>query len=138
MESWLGLGPAASATIIDDDSGTGVRYTWERDVDAYLTGTAPVEERLDRLTLMKETLLMGFRYIDGPDLTLFQKRFGRSLEASIPRSLAAWQALLVSSPPRGVATGRCALGKDGLLLLDRFLLDIFAELDANTLDTIRA
>lgn len=132
MENWLGLGPAASSTIIDDDSGTGIRYTWERDVDAYLAGSAPLVERLDQLTLMKETLLMGFRYIDGPDLALFQKRFGQPLEASIPCSLAVWQSLLVSSP------SRCALSKDGLLLLDRFLLDIFSELDANTLDTVRA
>ncbi|MDR2419178.1 MAG: coproporphyrinogen III oxidase family protein [Treponema sp.] len=132
MENWLGLGPAASSTIIDDNSGTGIRYTWERDVDAYLTGSAPLVERLDQLTLMKETLLMGFRYIDGPDLALFQKRFGQPLEASIPRSLAAWQSLLVSSP------SGYALSKDGLLLLNRFLLDIFTELDTNTLDTIRA
>jgi oxygen-independent coproporphyrinogen-3 oxidase len=131
MGNWLGFGPAASSTIIDDDSGTGIRYTWERNVDAYLAGRAPHVEQLDQLTLMKETLLMGFRYIDGPDLALFQKRFGKPLTASIPRSLAAWQSLLVSSP------SRCALSKDGLLLLDRFLLDIFAELDINTLDTIR-
>ena len=131
MQNWLGLGPAASSTIIDDDSGTGIRYTWECDIDAYLAGSAPLVERLDQLTLMKETLLMGFRYIEGPDLALFQKRFGKPLSASIPRSLAAWQRLLVSSPTR------CALNKDGLLLLDRFLLDIFAELDTNTLDTIR-
>ncbi|MDR1324531.1 MAG: radical SAM family heme chaperone HemW [Treponema sp.] len=130
MENWLGLGPSASSTMIDDNSGTGIRYTWERDVDAYLAGSAPLVERLDQLTLMKETLLMGFRYTDGPDLALFQKRFGQPLEASIPRSLAAWQSLLVSSP------SRCALSKDGLLVLDRFLLDIFAELDLNTLDTV--
>jgi oxygen-independent coproporphyrinogen-3 oxidase len=131
MENWLGFGPSASSTMIDDDSGTGIRYTWKRDVDAYLTGSAPLAERLDQLILMKETLLMGFRYSDGPDLALFQKRFGQSLEACIPRSLAVWQSLLVNSPVH------CALSKDGLLLLDRFLLDIFTELDANMLDTIR-
>lgn len=132
MQNWLGIGPSASSTIINDHTGTGFRYTWAPDLDAYLAGSAPSTERLDQLTLMKETMLMGFRCVDGPDPALFQKRFGQTLEETIPRSLAAWRGLLRDPP------SSCALTTNGLLVLNRFLLDIFDELEANTLDTIRA
>jgi oxygen-independent coproporphyrinogen-3 oxidase len=127
MENWLGMGPAASGTLIDDERGTGRRVTWEPDVDAWLarradTGTASVEI-LDRLTLMKETLLMGFRYIEGPDPGLFRKRFGRDMEEAIPRTIAAWRGRGRFEPEK------TALTKAGLLLLDPFLIDAFEELD---------
>lgn len=37
MENWLGLGPAASGTVIDDRTGTGRRYTVKADAGAYLS-----------------------------------------------------------------------------------------------------
>jgi oxygen-independent coproporphyrinogen-3 oxidase len=121
MENWLALGPAASSTIIDDTSGTGTRYTFKPDVDAYHAGNPPDVERLDRLTLMKETLLMGFRFIEGPDVDLWRRRFGRPLETCIPRALAAWRE-------KGFIKG-LALTKAGLLFLDIFLRDAFKELE---------
>ncbi|HCC37083.1 MAG TPA: coproporphyrinogen III oxidase, partial [Treponema sp.] len=36
MENWLGLGPSASGTVIDDKTGTGCRYTVTPDIGAYL------------------------------------------------------------------------------------------------------
>jgi oxygen-independent coproporphyrinogen-3 oxidase len=123
MENWLGLGPAASSTIINDTSGTGTRYTFKPDVDAYLAGNPPDTEPLDQLTLMKETLLMGFRFIEGPDAGLWQQRFGRPLETCIPRTLAAWRGKGL------VNAGRLALTKAGLLFLDIFLVDAFKELE---------
>jgi oxygen-independent coproporphyrinogen-3 oxidase len=128
MENWLGAGPAASGTLIDEDSGTGRRYTMLPDVDSYLEKSGPSppprqEEFLDRLTLMKETLLMGFRYVEGPDEALFRKRFRRSLTETIPGTLRRGRE-------RGlVRRDKPALTKGGLLFLDPFLLECFRELE---------
>jgi oxygen-independent coproporphyrinogen-3 oxidase len=135
MENWLGLGAAASGTIIDDEAegvwipaGTGRRFTYPTDagpwVDIKAEGPIPVDiEELDRLTLMKEIFLMGFRYVEGPDPALFEKRFGITLEAAIPRTLARWRGMGL------LQTDRIALSKGGLLLLDPFLIDAFGEVE---------
>jgi oxygen-independent coproporphyrinogen-3 oxidase len=149
MENWLALGPGASGTLIDDRTGSGRRYTVKADVDAWLdrrnaaagspaakspaagnrdAGPPVTEEALDRLTLMKETLLMGFRFIGGPDEALFLRRFGRELRQIIPRTIAAWR-------DRGLFQGDwTALTKEGLLFLNSFLVDAFLEME--TCDTL--
>jgi oxygen-independent coproporphyrinogen-3 oxidase len=139
MENWLGLGPAASGTLIDDRSGTGLRFSWPADLALWLAQAPgrkssragflsgrdgwPQAESLDRLTLMKESLLMGFRRREGPDPALFARRFGLSLEEAIPRTLEKWRR-------RGLLAEKgSALNREGLLSLNRFLLDAFSELD---------
>jgi oxygen-independent coproporphyrinogen-3 oxidase len=120
MQSWLALGPTASGTIIDDATGTGYRFTYPPDADNWLES---VNERLDTLTLIKETFLMGFRCIDGLDKDSFLRRFKRSIGEVIPKTLDAWRS-------RGLlCENKCALSKEGLLFLNRFLLDVFEELD---------
>jgi oxygen-independent coproporphyrinogen-3 oxidase len=126
MENWLGAGPAASGTVVDDSNGTGRRYTVKADVDTYLG--SPVfpcgvtVEFLDRLTLIKETFLMGFRYTGGPDRELFKTRFGAEPEAFIPGTAERWQK-------RGLLDSKkMALNRAGLLLLNPFLLEAFEEL----------
>jgi oxygen-independent coproporphyrinogen-3 oxidase len=136
MENWLGIGPAASGTVIDDETGTGTRYTADADIDAYLAPALPrsacgrnTREFLDRLTLMKETFLMGFRYAEGPDRERFGIRFGAAPEAFIPRTLERWRG-------RGLLdTEKPALNREGLLLLNPFLLDVFGELDRQRTDS---
>jgi hypothetical protein len=66
---------------------------------------------------------MGFRYIEGPSSELFIRRFGIALEDAIPRSMEKWKNLGL------MQNGRTALNGEGLLFLNRFLLDCFAELD---------
>jgi oxygen-independent coproporphyrinogen-3 oxidase len=125
MENWLGIGPAASGTLIDDEEGRGLRYTWPADAEAYMRGALePAGEFLDSLTLLKETLLMGFRYIEGPDEVLFVRRFKRGIEDCIPRTLAKWREGAF------VQTGKTALTGKGLLFLNSFLMDCFEELNA--------
>jgi oxygen-independent coproporphyrinogen-3 oxidase len=143
MENWLALGPGASGTIIDDRSGTGLRYTVKADADAWLgrgaagAGTgdsgpgypdgwpAVTEEPLDRAVLIKETLLMGFRLTGGPDGALFRKRFGRGIGDIIPRTIAGWQR-------RGLfRQDLTALTGEGLLFLNPFLADAFQEIDSH-------
>jgi oxygen-independent coproporphyrinogen-3 oxidase len=141
MKNWLGLGPAASGTIIDDASGTGRRYTVAADVEAYIAsvmaggasagpdpaGSGPsagLTEELDSSMLIKESFLMGFRYIEGPDRDLFRRRFAGDVEELIPASLKAWRR-------RGLAAAdKTALTKEGLLWLNPFLLDVFREAEA--------
>jgi oxygen-independent coproporphyrinogen-3 oxidase len=133
MENWIGCGSGASGTIIDDGTGTGLRLTYKADVDAYLQDRhgSYTKEELDRTTLIKETVLMGFRYADGPDLALFKLRFGIELEECIPRTLARWQANMATvsrygnHPPAKVH----ALSPEGLLFLNTFLHDAFDEID---------
>lgn len=124
MESWLGFGPAASGTIVDERSGTARRPSVPPDVGSWLEGKAPaVEEQVDRTALMEETFMMGFRTLAGPDASLFKRRFGQPLEAFIGDTLASWRG-------RGLAVKDApALTKEGLLFLDPFILDCLAELE---------
>jgi oxygen-independent coproporphyrinogen-3 oxidase len=136
MENWLGLGPAASGTVIDDRSGRGTRYTVAADVNAYL-GSFPGNrapfpkgknslvsvESLDRTVLMKETCLMGFRYLEGPDLQLFTRRFGRAITECIPKTIARWRGRGLLRPDK------TALTREGLLFLDPFVAECFGELE---------
>ncbi|MDR2865601.1 MAG: coproporphyrinogen III oxidase family protein, partial [Spirochaetaceae bacterium] len=129
MQSWLGFGPSASGTLIDNATGTGIRYTVLPDIAAYIVhnkkrgGFIPSYERLDRKTLLRESLMMGFRYIDGPCESLFKQRFSLGIDEAIAKTITIWRA-------RGLyAKNKNALTKDGLLFLNRFLLDCFNELE---------
>jgi oxygen-independent coproporphyrinogen-3 oxidase len=132
MENWLALGPSGVGVLIDERRGTGLRLSWPGDLAAWLgrdSAGAPDWrgrldlERLDNLTLMKESLLMGFRLSRGPRSALFQRRFGLSPEEAIPHTLARWRR-------RGLAGTGPALTREGLLFLNAFLVEAFAELDS--------
>jgi oxygen-independent coproporphyrinogen-3 oxidase len=113
MEGWLGAGPAASGTLIHETSGTAVRHTFPADLDSYLKAPcihSALCEELDRGTLLRESLLMGYRYCEGPDLKRFRQRFGCSVEDCIPKTLARWK------------------GREIMLFLNSFLLEAFTEL----------
>jgi oxygen-independent coproporphyrinogen-3 oxidase len=128
MNGWLGVGPSASGTIIDENSGTAIRYTYPPDVDAYikLIDTSQTVkknclldktyfEELKSEVFLKECIFMGFRYINGPDPVLFKKRFGCTVEECIPKTLKRWE------------------GKDKMLFLNSFLTDAFTEIDNGVL-----
>jgi len=129
MENWLGAGPAASGTLIDDTNGTGLRFTNDADIEKWLsctTGKIPAgnAENLDTLTLMEETMMMGFRLTGGPDRKLFKRRFKKDIEEYIPKTINSWLKKGLFS------TEKTALAKDGLLLLDQFLVEAFLETEA--------
>ncbi|MDR2478271.1 MAG: radical SAM family heme chaperone HemW [Treponema sp.] len=132
MESWLAAGPSASGTIINDETGTGCRYTWPPGIDAFFAAGRPSSglvhvEQLDRSTLLKESLLMGFRYCGGPDAVLFRRRFGRDITGFIPQTIDRWRERGFFNAPG--ADGGLAPSPQGLLFLDAFLRDAFAELE---------
>jgi len=114
MQNWIGVGPAASGTIINEETGTAKRYTYLQDIDKYIKEPHiqnAVYEELDKITLIKESLLMGFRCKDGPNQELFNKRFGFSIEECIPRTLEKWE------------------GMNKMMFLNKFISDAFKELD---------
>jgi oxygen-independent coproporphyrinogen-3 oxidase len=160
MENWIGAGPAASGTIIDDETGTGRRYTYPADIEGYIEktshgGTEGTENRkgiqnfntpcppckqpkvapclrernwkleeLDRDNLIRETLLMGFRYRGGPDPVSFKRRFGCGIEECIPQTVSRWRGRgFFDATHSGLAPS-----PNGLLFLNAFLRDAFAEL----------
>ena len=122
MKNWIGIGPSASGTIISGDTGTRKSYppNIKEFISAFKNRKRPpvIEEKLDRKTLLKETLMMGYRYCEGPDPCLFFRRFGRTIEETIPQTLLKWQAL----------RGDC-LTDTIMTFLNSFLLDAFMELD---------
>jgi oxygen-independent coproporphyrinogen-3 oxidase len=140
MKNWLALGPSGSGTLIDDQAGRGRRYTWPGDLEAWLSPSPgggrnflPPPEVLDRLTLMKESVLMGFRSTRGPDGELFARRFGLRPEEALPETLAKYRDRGLVAPEGAGASGKNpALNKEGLLFLDPFLLDAFRELERSS------
>jgi oxygen-independent coproporphyrinogen-3 oxidase len=125
MENWIGAGPAASGTNIDDETGTGKRFTYSADINAYLT--APYihhahTEDLDKNSLIRESLLMGFRYRKGPNTFLFRKRFGCRIEDCIPKTITRWHDRNFFESENSLAPSR-----EGLLFLNGFLRDCFEE-----------
>jgi len=114
MKNWIGAGPSASGTLINEETAHAKRFTYAQDIDAYIKTpliTSAHRENIDKTTLLKDTILMGFRRKEGPDRELFKKRFGCSLEECIPKTLEKWKE------------------KDIMLFLNSFLNDAFTEID---------
>jgi len=118
MQNWIAAGPAASGTIINENESSAIRFSYSHDTDAYIKNINNEKavyidnrEELDSLTLLKECILMGYRYIDGADPVLFQNRFGFSIEKCIPKTLDKWKE------------------KNIMLFLNSFLCEAFLELE---------
>jgi len=144
MESWLGLGPSASGTVINEaEKGhatlRGRRFTYPQDIDGYIANPRPLlrfahGEELSTTDLVQETLLMGFRYRGGPDPRSFRKRFGYDIADCIPETIARWRKkdfFETKEPESDLAPSR-----EGLLFVNSFLRDAFAEMETN--ETLRA
>ena len=120
MDSWLGAGPAASGTVIDEDTATAKRFTFAPNVEEYIKApllNAASCEELDKISLVKESLLMGFRYCGGPDREKFKRRFGSDVENFIPKTLERWKNRNAG---------------DIMLFLNSFLTEAFEEIDGRT------
>jgi oxygen-independent coproporphyrinogen-3 oxidase len=131
MENWLGAGPAASGTIINDETGAAKRFTYPADIETYIRMKRPrvnhaIMEELNREDLIKETLLMGFRYCEGPDKELFRRRFNREIEDIIPKTIALWRERNFFQTAQGLRPS-----KQGLLFVNGFLRDAFEEIINN-------
>ena len=127
MKNWIGVGPAASGTLIKNN-GNGIRITYTPDIEMFVSAfqnrtSVPFSaEELDKNVILRETLMMGYRFCEGPDPLLFVQRFGKKLEETIPETLAKWQN----------QAGNFSLQETLMTFLNSFLLDAFSELDHNT------
>jgi oxygen-independent coproporphyrinogen-3 oxidase len=114
MKNWIGAGPSASGTLINDETKETYRLTYKDDIDAYIKKpliTCAHLEKIDKKTLLQDTILMGFRCIEGPDKELFKKRFNCTIEDCIPKTLAKWEK------------------KDKMLFLNSFISECFTEIE---------
>jgi len=119
MKNWIGAGPAASGTLICEETAQAKRFTFAQDVDAFIK--TPLSdfaygkyihcENIDKTTLLKDAILMGYRCKEGPDKELFKKRFGYTLEEFIPKTIEKWKE------------------KDKMLFLNNFLSEAFIEIE---------
>jgi oxygen-independent coproporphyrinogen-3 oxidase len=125
MENWIGIGPSASTTLVDEVEGTAVRLSVGADVGAYIQGNPVIQqERIDRRTLMEEMIMMGLRTTGGIEAGRFFSRFGRTVESVIGDTLQRWRSRSLAQPSRP------ALTEGGLLLLNQFLTQALEELEA--------
>jgi len=114
MKNWIGAGPSASGTLIDEQTATAKRFTYAKDVDAYIKTPLIISaqcEEIDKKTLLQDTILMVFRLKDWNGNELFKNRFGCSLEECIPKTLEKWK------------------DRDIMSFLNSFLSDAFSEME---------
>jgi oxygen-independent coproporphyrinogen-3 oxidase len=126
MAGWLGAGPAASGTLIDEKTSTAKRWTFHEDVNAYIKAPSihnALYEEINRDALLRESLLMGYRVIEGPDARIFKKRFGSCFEDFIPKTISRWRE-------HGFFNGESPT-RNLMLFLNGFLSDAFRELDVH-------
>jgi oxygen-independent coproporphyrinogen-3 oxidase len=135
MRGWLGAGCGASGTIIRAaEQGAAdrpaYRYTIPPDLRRYVDrkNAEPKHtiEELDRLTLAKDMLLMGFRTARGIDTAYFKALTGYECAEFTVGTMRRWRE-------RGLfAADSCALTREGLLFLNKFLLECFCEIDSGS------
>lgn len=126
MHNYLGIGSGGTGTF------ESYRYTNTRNIESYITywlsdlekHTIPFDiedkEVLSKDTQIFETLMMGFRTLNGINSIEFRKRFGIELETKIQPVFDCWQEKKLAEK-----TGSSyALNKQGLLYLNTFLREL--------------
>ena len=133
MEPYAGIGPAACGTLIYEDSGgrfiAAERFEGGKDIDKWMTAADRLSvypcEHIDRNTFLEEVLLMGFRLSEGINRTAFARRFGADITAFIGETLSSWE----KHGQCRIEPHRVYLTEEGMLFLNRFLVDALSELD---------
>ena len=142
MEPYVGIGPAACGTLMHEDVGGGFiaadRFEGTKDIDGWMTSTDRTSvypcEHIGRNTFLEEVLLMGFRLSEGINRAVFARRFGADITAFIGETLSRWEK-------RGqccIAPYCVCLTEEGMLFLNRFLVDALSELDTKALSFVEA
>jgi oxygen-independent coproporphyrinogen-3 oxidase len=125
LDTYVGVGPGATGTIVAGD--TACRYTDTTDIASWLADPAAgaSEETIGRADFIRETIMMGFRLVSGISRPEFHARFGFDILDCIGSTVERWESrrLLV------VETERIRLTKEGLLVLNRFLVDCLEEIE---------
>ncbi len=124
LEPYVGFGPSAVSTLPSDHGP--VRISNPKDFDSYFVGKKDIE-LLDYEDFLKDHLIMNFRLKDGMNIGKFRKRFYVSPHDLFPETIDSWirKRLLFSE------NGNLFLNRKGIMVLNRFLYDIFNELDTD-------
>lgn len=125
---YIGTGAGGVSTLHDGEGGL-YRIANVPDLEHYIASDgllcgAECEEIRGKSYIF-EYLMMGFRMISGIAKADFRATFGREITKVIPETLAEWKN-------RGLAVeteNAVALNKQGLLLLNQFLVDALSELE---------
>jgi oxygen-independent coproporphyrinogen-3 oxidase len=128
LQPYLGVGPGAVSTLPGNDAEVYRLSNPER-LSPFLAGRREYwnlqAEAISRKEFLFETLMMGLRLRAGVPRELFIQRFGKPLEAMIPRLWSEWKE-------RGLATrnaGHYSLNRRGRLILNPLLLELAEELE---------
>ena len=124
---YIGAGAGGVSTLHD---GEGLfRIANVPDLERYLAGSGLLcgaeTEEVTGKSYIFEYLMMGLRMTAGISKADFRTTFGREIADIIPETLSNWKE-------RGLVSEReneVALTKQGLLLLNQFLLDALSELE---------
>lgn len=124
MHPWIAAGPGAVALV--PVAGKPTHLTGTRTFREYLTRSdyATTAEPLSARELCEEYLMGGFRMTRGVSNAVISAVFTHPLHRLIPETLDAWHAHLAYFD-----SDFTALTDTGRLLLNRFLVDAFGELE---------
>ena len=124
---YIGTGPGGVSTLHDREGL--FRIANVPSLEGYLSGTGLLcgagTEEITGKSYIFEYLMMGFRMTAGIAKSDFRTTFGREITDVIPETLADWKE-------KGLAVeteNRVAMTKQGLLLLNQFLVDTLSELE---------
>lgn len=128
LQTYLGVGPGAVGTIIAPNFMSAVRLSATTNLDIWNNTYNRKEvfeyEYLDKNTLIKETLMMGFRLFEGINRKKFTKQFLCDVMDIAGTTITRWE-----SAQRCIVTKQSIrLNEQGMKFLNLFLLEIFAEL----------
>lgn len=135
MEPYVGIGPTACGTLIYEDTTgkfiSAQRFTGIKHTDRWMRAKNRIGvygcEHIDKKTFLEEVLLMGFRLTEGINRHVFLHRFGIDITAYIGNTLLRWEKQGYCR----ISAHRVELTEEGLLLLNRFLVEAFIELDSS-------
>ncbi len=124
MHPWAAAGPGAVGLL--PQGGHATHFAGSRAFRQYIERDdyAVTPEPLSPLELCEEYLMGGFRMTRGVSNESLHTVFGQTLQDLIPSTLEAWRPYLDDATSAFVA-----LNEAGQLLLNRFLVDAFSELE---------
>ncbi|MBQ3647850.1 MAG: radical SAM family heme chaperone HemW [Spirochaetia bacterium] len=128
LKPYIGTGAGGVSTLHTGD-GDLFRIANVPSLERYLASDgllcgAETEEVAGKSYIF-EYLMMGLRMTEGIDKSDFRRTFGREITDTIPETLSEWKT-------RGLAVeteNSVVLSRQGLLLLNQFLLDALSELE---------
>ena len=128
LDDYIGVGAGATGNMINEKNGA-TRFTGISNLETYIKMKNRKEvycwENVSPLDMMKDTIMMAFRLIEGLNRELFYKRFGFDISSIIPKTINAWKEKKLLKIEKNFVT----LKENGLLLLNSFLCEAFIEIE---------